>query len=347
MESTENSLELVIYGAGGIGTAIYGFLAPHYEKVYLLARGENAKAMKSNGLILYEKVNNNPEPIGVKIIESLDERPLADVVVIVTKNYDLEDVAKDISSKLGDKPIIVALQNGVENQKILPKYFTKIIYGILVFGGWRDEPGVFGYRGKGPIFLGTPDNTLQSSIEEISKIFNLGMLTKVTQKLQEAAHSKMIMNLSNSVSTLINIKSLDDSSIPKFRQIIMNVLLEGIQIIEAAGYKEHKLIKLPQWKTIRMANKIPEDMANKMFKESVQGMSHNSMIQDMIFRQKNQSELESLNGYFIKLADSLGLKAPYNNTIYKLCKEQFIHAPYKPLEVDIVLRKINENIEKD
>ena len=44
------------------------------------------------------------------------------------------------------------------------------------------------------------------------------------------------------------------------------------------------------------------------------GRGPNSMVQDMIIRQKNQSELESLNGYFVKLADSLGIDIPYNKS---------------------------------
>lgn len=113
--NTINTFKIVIYGVGGIGATLGGWLTQGYENVYLLARGENAKALKTNGLILYERENNNPEPIPVKVIEDLNELTSIDVVVITVKNYDLEEVAKDISKKLGDKPIIVGLQNGFEN----------------------------------------------------------------------------------------------------------------------------------------------------------------------------------------------------------------------------------------
>ena len=41
------------------------------------------------------------------------------------------------------------------------------------------------------------------------------------------------------------------------------------------------------------------------------------MAQDMIHRKKNQSELESLTGYLINIADSLNIEIPYNKMIYK------------------------------
>ncbi len=347
MENVSGNLRIVIYGAGAIGTSLYGLIYPHYSNIYLLARGENAKILKSNGLILYEQKNNNPEPISVNVIEDLNELSSIDTVIITVKNYDLEEVAKDISSKLGDGPVIVAMQNGVINQEILPKYFSKVIYTVIVFSAWRDKPDVFGYRSKGIIFLGTIDNIVQPIMEKIIKIMNLGVSTKITDKLQDAVHSKMIMNLNNAASALIDLKAMDDSTISIFRKIIINIILEGIQIIEAAGYEEFKLKKLPDWKSIRIANKIPEDMANRMFKENIKGMALSSMVQDIVLRQKNQSELESLNGYFIKLADSLGFKAPYNRTIYEICKEEFKKTPFKPLHVELVWKKIQEKLDKN
>ncbi len=346
MESNtvKEQLDIVIYGAGAIGATICGFLIPHYDQIHLLARGDNAKAMKSRGLILYQKVNYDPEPIPVKVIEDLNEKSSVDVVVVVVKNYDLEEVAKDIFSKLGDKPIIVALQNGVENQKVLPKYFSKVIYGVIVISAWRDEPGIFGFKNKGLIILGTIDNKLQSTIEKISRIFNLGFPTKVTKRLQDAVYTKMIMNLGNSILTLINFNSEEISSISKFRKILTNLLMEGIEIVQKAGYKEPKLKGLPSWNALKLAMKIPDEQADEIFKKNMKGMGPNSMIQDIILRQKKQSELESFNGYFIELADSLGIEAPYNMTIYQLCKTQFSKSPFQPLDIDVVWDKINKNL---
>ena len=54
-----------------------------------------------------------------------------------------------------------------------------------------------------------------------------------------------------------------------------------------------------------------------------------SMSQDIIMRQKTQSELEHLNGYILKLAKDLGVSTPYNSTIYELCQSQFSKKPFQ------------------
>ncbi|MFX1315472.1 MAG: ketopantoate reductase family protein [Promethearchaeota archaeon] len=347
MEESRFGLNIVIYGAGAIGATLGGWLTQKYDHVFLLARGENAKSMKSNGLILYEKVNNNPQPIKVKIIENLNEISTIDVVVIAVKNYSLEEVAKDISLKLNDKPIIVALQNGIENQKILSKYFTKVLYGIIVLSAWRDEPGIFGNRGKGQIYLGTTNNENQELLQKISQIFNLGFPTKITARLQDAAHSKLIFNLINSVSTLISSELKNDEERFRLWKIFINSFLEGVEILQVAGFKEHKLKNLPAWKVMETAKKFDKERIIANFKDDLKFSFLNSMAQDMIIRQKSTSELESLNGYLLELADLYGLEVPYNRIIYSLCKEQFNKIPYHPLQVDVVWEKINEKIKQE
>jgi ketopantoate reductase len=59
MENDLNNLEIVIYGAGAVGASICGWLTPHHDKIFLLARGEDARIMKSKGLIMYQHSLDN------------------------------------------------------------------------------------------------------------------------------------------------------------------------------------------------------------------------------------------------------------------------------------------------
>ena len=342
MDLNNDGLTIVIYGIGGIGATIGGWLTQKNDNVYLLARGENAQTLESHGLILHERGNDNLEPIPVKVIEDLNEITNIDIIVITVKNYDLEEVAKDISTKLGDVPIVVGLQNGFENQQILPKYFTKVVYAVVVQSGWREEPGKFGTRGKGHLTLGTPENENPEITEKIAKILNLGIPTKTTQQFQDAAHSKLIINLSNATFTLISSELKDDDAIFKLWDIFMNVYLEGVEVVKAAGYKEYELKGLPSWNVMELSRNLDKATAIKNFGRNLKYSWFNSMAQDMIHRQKNQSELESLTGYLVKLADSLNIKIPYNRVIYELSKQQFEKKPYQPLLVETVWEEIKK-----
>jgi 2-dehydropantoate 2-reductase len=343
MEINQNNLEIIIYGAGAVGASICGWLFPHYNKIYLLARGENAQEMKSNGLIMYKNTIDNKQVIRVNIIEDLNEKPKADVIIIAVKTYDLEEVAIDIYSKLGDKPIIIALQNGVENQKILPKYFSKVIYGVIIIGAWIDKPGIFGHSIKGYVILGTLDNSLQTEMKVIKNLLIPGFKFKISQNIQDAIHTKLILNLSNPLLTLIKHDNLDEASISKLGKIYNETLVEGIIILEAANFKEHRIPGLVPWSVLKNAQRS-EETSSTMILNRLNTSGPNSMSQDIIIRQKTQSELEYLVGYIVNLAQSLGIHAPYNSTIYELCKSQFQKKPYKQLEVEEVWQIIKQKL---
>jgi len=210
-----------------------------------------------------------------------------------------------------------------------------------VQSGWREEPGIFGTRGTGHITLGTPGNKNLEITERIAKILSFGIPTITTQEFQDAAYSKLIINLSNATFTLISSELKDDNAIFMLWNIFMNVYLEGVEVVKAAGYKEYKLKGLPSWNVMEMGKNLDKATAINNFSRNLKYSWFNSMAQDMIHRKKNKSELESLTGYLIKLADSLKIKIPYNRVIYRLSMEQFKKVPYQALPVEVVWEKIN------
>ena len=345
MENLIISPDIVVYGAGAIGASICGWLTPSYKNVYLLARGQNAQAIKSRGLILYQSSLDNKEVVKVNVIEDLSERPDAKLVIITVKNYDLEEVAKDIRAKLGDKPLIFALQNGVENQDILPKYFSKIVYGVIMISAWRDEPGIFGHTVKGYIMCGTLDNTLQNEMKNIKDWFSGSLKIRISENIQDAIHTKLLFNLSNSIITLMNQTDITNESLSRFGKIYFKTLEEGIRVFEHAGFKEHRLPGLVPWSVMKAMAVGSDEDSGTMILNQVKAGGPNSMAQDIIIRQKPQSELEHLNGYVVKLAKKLGISVPYNNTIYELCKIQFQKKPFKQLEVNEVWDIISQKLD--
>lgn len=341
----KKDLELVVYGAGAVGSSVGGWITSNYDKISLLARGDHAKIMKDKGLTLYQQEDKEKSaPIPVKVITDLSEQHSADVVIIAVKNYNLEEAAKDISSKLGDKPIIIGVQNGVKNQEILPKYFSKVIYGVTCYNAWRDEPGIVGYQSRGPIYIGTLKNENQSELEAVSRLFSLGFKTITTQKIQDAAQTKTALNLINSLMTLLGHQYREFTNFKLIGKLSANLLLEGVKIIKAAGYEPYKLEGLPTEGVLKLATWLPSFLRTMIYKKKSKKMVLNSMAQDILQRKKKDSELESLNGYILQLADSLGLQVPYNRTIYQLCKAEFSKPEFQPLSVEEVWDKVNENL---
>ena len=328
-------MKILFFGAGAIGGSVGAWIAERRQDIYFLDRPEVAQALRTNGISTYlqghkEKAVN----VKVNVVNDLGDLGDVDMIVLGVKNYSLDAVSRAIKEKLGDRPIIVAMQNGVENQKILPNYFSKVIYCIIGFNAWLDEPGVIGYQKKGPLVFGAvPDNSLGPELKAAADVFNLGVETIIVDHLQDAAHSKMIINLTNSLTTLIGhgFREVSDPSL--FQKLLTNLLLEGVQIARAAGFKECKIGGMPPWFKIWMGAKLPQFLTRGMFQRNAAKMVMSSMAQDIIQRGASDSELETINGYFIQLADKHRIQAPFNRTIYNLCRAEFAKKKFIPMDV--------------
>lgn len=338
-------LKVVVVGAGVIGGSVGAWIAENYDNIFFYDLPENNELMRKNGITTYPQGNREAAVRGeVKVLGSLSEAADADVVIIGVKNYSLDGVAKRVKEAVGDGPIVVGMQNGRDNQEILPKYFTKVVYCVISYNAWTDGPMVIGYQKKGPLHLGTRHNELQQELDEIARIFNLGVETHVTQALGDAVHSKLVINLTNSLTTLVGMSFKPISDMAVFQKLLSNLLWEGVQIVKAAGYRESRLGGMPPWRMLWMSTKLPRAVTKGLFARNVKKMVISSMAQDVIQRACGDSELDSLNGYLLNLAAKHRVDAPFNRTIYELCKREFCKPVFEPLDVKAVWEEVQKRV---
>ena len=340
---TSEKPKVIVFGAGPVGGSVGGWIAAAgYENIFFLDQGAVAAGMKARGITLYEagRRRATEQHVSVKTIDDLSECAGADMVIVAVKNYSLDTVARLISDTLGDRPVVVGLQNGVENQRILPRYFSRVVYGVIGYNAWMDEPGVIGYQKRGPVILGTPGNELQAEVAAVASLFRLGVEAPITRHLADAAHSKLIINLTNSITTLIGHGVRPVSSHALLQRILSNLLYEGVRIARAAGLSECKIGGMPSWFLLRASATLPQTITRPLFKKNLAKMVMSSMAQDVIQRRSSQSELETINGYFVTLARENGVNAPYNAAVYELCKREFAKPDFQPLDVAAVWKEI-------
>ena len=346
MKLTGSDWKIAFFGAGSIGASVGGWVAPHHEKTWFIDQGKILDALKTSGITVYEgdRKEQSITTVPVKVIEDLTNLKEMDVIVLGVKNYSLEAVAKLIKDHARDDVIIVSMANGIENQTILPKYFSRVIYCVVSYNAWMDQPVVVGYQKKGPLVLGTPDNSLLSEMNAISDVFNQGVETVITDHLDDAVHSKIVVNLTNTVTTLVGHGFKEISDLGAFQKLLTNTLYEGVKVVKAAGYKECKLGGMPPWILFKAGALLPQRLTLPMFKKNVAKMVMSSMSQDIIQRGGTESELDSLSGYIVRLAGQFNVDAPYNETIFELGRERFGKSGFVAMDVRDVLAKVEERI---
>ena len=337
---------IVIVGAGAIGSSIAGWIAPKYKNLSLLARGTTLEVIRNHGLKFYLKGGRSTAAtLPVRAVGSLAEVPSPDIVVIAVKNYDLEATARELRDQLGNsEPAVVALQNGVLNQKVLPSYFTRIIYGVVCYNAFRDAPGEVGHDSRGYIIIGTPMNDLQNEMHVVKNIFDLGLRCVITDRLQDAVHCKLVINLANALNTLVGFQRKPMKSFNILVHLTFSLYLEGIQLLQAAGFHEHSLGPIPSWRSIKIGSKLPPFLVSPLYRSRTKSVGPNSMAQD-VFGGNDTTELETLNGYMLNLARKTGFPTPINETIYQVAKERF-KPGFEPISEEELWAKIRVKVKQ-
>jgi len=333
--------KIVFFGAGAIGASVGGWVAPHHDNLYFIDQGAVAATLKDKGITLYHQREPGAKAtVKVKVLDNIDAARDADVLALGVKNFSLDKVAQLIKDKVGNRPIIVSMANGVENQRILPKYFSKVIYCVVSYNAWMDEPVTVGFQKKGPLILGTLDNGLRAETRQVAEIFNGGVETVVVPDIQDAIHCKIAVNLANAATTLVGQGFRPISDMGLYQTIMTNVILEGVNVIRAAGYHECKLGGMPSWRTIWMSANLPRFLSGPIFKRNVQKMNISSMAQDVILKKSKETELESITGYIVQLADEHHFPAPYNKAILAIARQEFGKPDFQPWDVKDVWARI-------
>ncbi|MCO1335871.1 2-dehydropantoate 2-reductase [Microbulbifer sp. OS29] len=334
----------LVFGAGAIGTTLAAWLNSSGVRVSIFDKPEACVHINQHGLEVY--FGDQPKKryrSWVQAYSNFNSILAPDVIILCVKNYSLEAVSKLLVANFGSTIPIVALQNGVENQNILPKYFDKIVYGVVCYNAWVDGFGVVGYQKKGPIALGYIDNVIDADLSGIVEDFNRGVETKNYPSLNDAAHSKIVINLTNSLTTLVALHKNDQANSKRFQILITSMIFEGVQVMKAAGYKESKLGGMPSWLLIAAASVLPGFITRKAYLKNLKKMVVSSMAQDIIVNGGNTSELESINGYVLSLANAYDVKTPVNSAIYQICKSEFVKSPFKPVTVDYIWKQVKRH----
>ena len=139
--------KILFIGPGAIGASVAAWVAESYHSVWIMGHGETQVALRQNGITTYDFAapERTRRTVRVATVDRPGDIGDVDIVVLAVKNYNLEAVARQVHEALGDRPIIVSMANGIDNQRILPKFFSKVIYCVVGYNARRDAPVVVGY----------------------------------------------------------------------------------------------------------------------------------------------------------------------------------------------------------
>jgi len=336
---------IVIVGPGAVGSCIAAWLAEADLDVYVHGRPQAMTLIEERGIRHYKGRRGPSSARRLKpgVLRSLEVLGEDDILVFCTKNRDLEEAAASAARACSGRPFALSLANGLENQTVLPRHFARHAFGIVGFNCWLDEIGLVGWQSRGPLVLGTPDNSFVKECGEIAAQLARGLPVETTLRFQDAAHAKLVVNLANTVTTLVGqgYRTIDD--IASLQRILYRTLAEGVRVVEAAGHRGYKIGDMPTFGLIRALDAMPAVLTRGIFKRNLDHMVKSSMSQDIFQKGRRDTELESLTGYLVRLAGEVSIAAPWNEGLYRIAKQGFSDPGFKPLEPATLLSMLGRS----
>ena len=315
MVAGKPKFKIAVVGIGGVGGYVGGKLAARFEnsadvEVVLLARGENEKAIRADGLKL---ITTKGEQIAKPKLISAEEIGNADLLLLCTKEYHLEETISSLKDFIGEKTVILPLLNGVDTAERITRIFpdAEIWQGCIYIVSRLIEPGVVQESGNICLIYFGDGKAKSEKSESVETIWReAGIDAHFAEDIDAKMWEKFVFISALAASTSYfntTIRGVLDNQ--EYKNLLDELLYEIKRVAKAKkiGISEEaiqqKLDKLPT---------LPPEVTSSMHTD---------------FSSGKRAELQSLVGYVVEQAKELKVPTPVYDKVYsELAKRQKLAA---------------------
>jgi 2-dehydropantoate 2-reductase len=195
-----------------------------------------------------------------------------------------------------------------------------IIGCILLLNARFLSPGSVTYVKRNPIVIGEAYSPNGERIKTLQALLSKVAETSITHNLIGAQWTKLFINaMSNSIDAMTGLSQGDIVKHPSLIKIGVLILKEALQVVEKANIKLEKLPEVPVslFKTII---KMPTPIATFVMRQLIKSKGDPDIVTSTLqsIRKGKKTEIDYLNGEFVKLGHQVGFPTPYNSTVVEL-----------------------------
>ncbi|MFP4171803.1 MAG: ketopantoate reductase family protein [Candidatus Hydrogenedentota bacterium] len=306
-------MNILVMGAGAIGSVLGGFLAKAGHTVTLVGRAKHMDAIRRNGLTI-------SGIFGEHRIETL--RPCVSVseaggvpygfVFLTVKSYDTERAVEELAPLVSEDTLVCSYQNGLGNVDCIAAQFgwartvgARAIYGVrLPEPGHADVTVIAKPTAIGRYDTATPETPLKRIAEDLD---TAGLPTVYTERIATILWSKVAYNCAlNPLSALLDA--------PYGR------LLETSETRELMTEIVHELYAVGKAMGVELEPDNAEACRRQLFDELIPPTANHyaSMRED--FRLKRRTEIGALNGAIAAFGRQQGVPTPANTRLTLLVR---------------------------
>jgi len=312
--------QIAVLGAGSVGCFIGGAWLAAGCKVSFVGRERVRAEVAEHGIGLSDqdgwKIRLAPSLIDFSTRPAALKK--ADIIALCVKSTGTEAAAKEIARHARPGATIVSFQNGVSNADTLKKLLPKIdvVAGMVPYNVVRLGPGRWHRATWGDLTAERTDTT-----EALAKAIGdrPGRLL-LSDDMQGVLWGKLLLNLNNAINALSGKTILEELQQRDYRRVMAAAIVETLEMLDAAGIEPAKIGQVAP-RLLPHAIASPDFIFRNLFLriQKIDPRARSSMSDD--FAASRPTEIDFLNGEVVKLAHSLGRKAPVNAAIVELVRQ--------------------------
>lgn len=232
-------MKIAIFGAGGVGAFYGGLLARAGQDVHFVARGAQLDALRSRGLHISSLALGEIDVPPVAATSRAADIGVVDLVLVAVKAHQTAGILDDVASLMGERTLVMALQNGVESDEVLADRFgaERVVSAVVYVGATLEAPGMVRHVAAGTLVIGDRGRVGAAQMERVREVLaTTGLPVRVTPDIERQRWHKLAWNASfNAISALTLRTSQDLLATPAARELLLGVMREVVAVANARG----------------------------------------------------------------------------------------------------------------
>ncbi len=296
-------MKIAVIGSGAMGCLYGAYLSQSHQVCMIDALESQVQAIRKNGITVQEADGNETVFSNVEAFLSGECHQAVDMVILFVKSTYTKLALEQNSCLFNDNTLIMTLQNGAGNDRLIEQYVPKenIIIGTSKHNAVNLGNGKIKHPAKGVTTIGSNHQASEQVNRAGNALEGAGFEVTITDDIQRIIWSKLLVNLS--VNTFTAITQTPIGYMIKNQHawdFAKRLVYEAIEVAEADGtYFDRR-------EALEMVKGVCETA----------GDGYSSMYQD----RKNhvKMEIDAINGAIVEQAKQYGVPTPYNTLIVDL-----------------------------
>jgi len=232
-------MEILVYGAGVLGSLYAAFLKESGQDVWLLAREQRLTDLRQCGIILEDSATGQRTVTHVNLADHLADCDYYDLVIVLMRQNQVASILPALSANRRIPTILFMTNNAAGADELVKAVGReRVLLGFPNAGGMRQGAVVRYQIAKSqPISLGELDGQLTPRLAQIAQVFRTSSF-QVTSCANMDAWLKTHVALVSPIANALYLTGGDNFRLARTRDglvLLVYAIREGFRVLRADG----------------------------------------------------------------------------------------------------------------